>query len=192
MMAQGKDSRALKQLKIAVVGAKNAKVLQQWGLSPDFVPPDFVADSLVSHFPEAGGRIATNFISPRGQRGSTKCWCKEFTAAGAEVVEVPAYESGCPLVADEAAIAAHPGRPGRCDHLCQFENRGPHLPAAGPGGRRNLARVIGECRRCLDWPQNFRYLPGESWAESNIEAAEYTLEGLTQAIATWANSASSD
>jgi uroporphyrinogen III methyltransferase/synthase len=193
LMAQGKDSRALGQLKIAVVGAKTAKVLQQWGLSPDFVPPDFVADSLVSHFPEpvAGLRV----LFPRVASGGGRVLVQEFTAAGAEVVEVPAYESGCPLVADEAAIAALQAR--RVDvitfassktvvHTCQL-----------------LAQAVGE-----SWPDLLSNVAiasiGPKTSDTcqaklgrvDIEATEYTLEGLTQAIATWAkqntDNASSD
>jgi uroporphyrinogen III methyltransferase/synthase len=189
MLEQTKDSRALKHLKIAVVGKKTAKVLQEWGLLPDFVPPDFVADSLVSHFPEAvaGRRI----LFPRVESGGREVLVKEFSAAGAEVVEVPAYESGCPLVADEAAIAAI--QSGQIDvitfassktvvHTCQLLEQ-----ALGEGWQEPLAGVavasIGPktSDTCL-----------EKLGRVDIEAAEYTLEGLTQAIETWANSASSD
>jgi len=46
---QGKDARALAGVKIAVVG-ENLQSLKQRSLQPDFIPPDFVADSLVEHF----------------------------------------------------------------------------------------------------------------------------------------------
>jgi uroporphyrinogen III methyltransferase / synthase len=54
----GKDSRALAGVNIAAVGQKTAQSLQQHGIKPDFMPPDFVADALVTNFP----------IDPRGQR----------------------------------------------------------------------------------------------------------------------------
>jgi len=38
-------------VKIAVVGEKTAQSLKQRFIT-DFIPPDFVADSLVEHFPE--------------------------------------------------------------------------------------------------------------------------------------------
>ena len=38
-------------LKIAAVGRKTAQVLDDLGAAADFVPPSFVADSLIDHFP---------------------------------------------------------------------------------------------------------------------------------------------
>jgi uroporphyrinogen III methyltransferase/synthase len=46
----GQDSRALHSLKVAVVGRKTAEVLANYGISPDLVPTDFVADALVDAF----------------------------------------------------------------------------------------------------------------------------------------------
>jgi uroporphyrinogen III methyltransferase/synthase len=50
LLSQGKDARALAKIKIAVVGKKTAAILKERGLQPDFIPPNFVADSLIEHF----------------------------------------------------------------------------------------------------------------------------------------------
>ncbi|MBD2231693.1 uroporphyrinogen-III C-methyltransferase [Phormidium tenue] len=187
LLDQGKDLRALSGLKIAVVGRKTAAVLKKRGLVPDFIPPDFVADSLVDHFPEAvaGQRL----LFPRVESGGREVLVQEFTAAGAEVVEVAAYESGCPEVPDAGALAAL--KQGRVDvitfassktvvHTAQLLEQG-----LGAGWREVLKGVaiasIGpktsdSCHEIL--------------GRVDIEPAEYTLDGLTEAIAAWASASS--
>ncbi|MBE9156538.1 uroporphyrinogen-III C-methyltransferase [Nodosilinea sp. LEGE 06152] len=184
LLDQGKDLRALSRLKIAVVGRKTAAVLRKRGLVPDFIPPDFVADSLVDRFPEAvaGQRL----LFPRVESGGREVLVQEFTAAGAEVVEVAAYESGCPEFADPQALAAL--KQGRVDvitfassktvvHTAQLLEQ-----ALGAGWREVLKgaaiasigpKTSDSCREIL--------------GRVDIEPAEYTLDGLTEAIAAWAS-----
>lgn len=187
LLERGKDLRALSGLKIAVVGRKTAAMLRKRGLVPDFIPPDFVADSLVDHFPEAvaGQRL----LFPRVESGGREVLVQSFTTAGAEVVEVAAYESGCPEFADPEALAAL--KQGRVDvitfassktvvHTAQLLEQG-----LGSQWRSLLDRVaiasIGpktsdSCRDIL--------------GRVDIEPVEYTLDGLTEAIATWASASS--
>ncbi|OKH17897.1 uroporphyrinogen-III C-methyltransferase [[Limnothrix rosea] IAM M-220] len=94
LRALGKDARVLGHLKIAVVGTKTAKFLEQEGLKADFIPPDYVADSLVENFPEALDH--QKILFPRVETGGRNILVKELTAQGATIVEAPAYESGCP------------------------------------------------------------------------------------------------
>ncbi|WP_035992438.1 uroporphyrinogen-III C-methyltransferase [Leptolyngbya sp. KIOST-1] len=184
LLERGQDLRALSGLKIAVVGRKTAAVLKQRGLVPDFVPPDFVADSMVKHFPEpvAGQRL----LFPRVERGGREVLVQEFTAAGAEVVEVAAYETGCPEVPDPAALQALQG--GQVDvitfassktvvHTAQLLEQG--LGADWRGVLKGVAiasigpKTSDTCRELL--------------GRVDIEPAEYTLDGLTEAIAAWAS-----
>ncbi|WP_244982355.1 uroporphyrinogen-III synthase [Cylindrospermopsis raciborskii] len=99
MALQNKNQQALikeaiNRIKIAVVGEKTAQSLKTHHLEPDFIPPDFIADSLVNNFPEnlAGKKI----LFPRVESGGREILVKELTQKGAQVVEVPAYESLCP------------------------------------------------------------------------------------------------
>jgi uroporphyrinogen-III synthase len=184
LLEQGKDLRALSTLRLAVVGCKTAAVLRQRGLMPDFMPPDFVADALVDHFPAsvAGQRL----LFPRVESGGREVLVQEFTAAGAEVVEVAAYESGCPEAPDPNALTAL--KTGRVDvitfassktvvHAAQLLDQG-----LGERWRAVLEGVaiasIGPktsdtCRQVL--------------GRVDIEPAEYTLDALTEAIAAWAS-----
>ncbi len=82
-------------LKIAAVGKKTAGYLEKLGVKVDFVPPNFVADSLIENFPIACSGL--KILIPRVQSGGRTILTQAFSKLGAEVVEVPAYESRCPI-----------------------------------------------------------------------------------------------
>ncbi|WOD39541.1 uroporphyrinogen-III C-methyltransferase [Nodosilinea sp. E11] len=184
LLEQGQDLRSLAGLKIAVVGRKTAAVLRQRGLVPDFVPPDFVADSMVEHFPEtvAGQRL----LFPRVESGGREVLVQEFTAAGAEVVEVAAYESGCPAAPAPEALRALEQH--QVD-VITFASSKTVVHTA-----QLLEQGLGD-----DWRERLKGVAiasiGPKTSDScremvgrvDIEPAEYTLDGLTEAIASWAS-----
>jgi uroporphyrinogen III methyltransferase / synthase len=172
----GKDSRALAGVKIAVVGQKTAKSLQQYGIIADFIPPDFVADALVANFPTspAGQRI----LFPRVETGGREVLVREFTDLGATVVEVAAYQSQCPIEVDPIALAALQARQidiitfassKTVKNFCQLI--GSNLP---PGWQSDVTiasigpQTSATCRELL--------------GKVDIEASEYTLPGLVAAL----------
>ncbi|MBW4516981.1 MAG: uroporphyrinogen-III C-methyltransferase [Timaviella obliquedivisa GSE-PSE-MK23-08B] len=180
LLAQGKDARALAGIKVAVVGQKTADSLKQYGIQPDYVPPDFVADSLIEHFPEndlAGLKI----LFPRVETGGREVLVKEFVAKKAIVTEVAAYQSICvqeisPEVlnklSDVDVITFASSKTVNC--VCQLletrsrlERWDDSLCIASIGPQTSAA--------CKQW-----------LGRVDIEAEDYTLEGLTQAIVTWA------
>ena len=81
-------------LKIAAVGRKTANYLKDVGANVDFVPPKFVADSLIEYFPEP--KEGLKILLPRVQTGGRPVLGATFEKDGASVVEVSAYESRCP------------------------------------------------------------------------------------------------
>ena len=91
-------------LKIAAVGRKTAQRLEELGAAADFVPPAFVADSLIEHFPSSAWGL--RLLLPRVQSGGRTVLAEAFAEAGARVVEVPAYETGCPSGLPSDAVAA--------------------------------------------------------------------------------------
>lgn len=183
LAAQAKDVSALAQLKIAVVGQKTAAKLQQQNRQPDFIPPDFVADSLVEHFPDAEQLPNIKILFPRVETGGREVLVKELTAKGATVVEVPAYQSGCAkTMPAEIATALQQGK---IDIITFASSKTVNcfyqllqtLPAALPLSSAVSVASIGPqtsatCHDCF--------------GRVDIEAAEFTLEGLTQAIVKWA------
>ncbi|MFZ9952456.1 MAG: uroporphyrinogen-III synthase [Vulcanococcus sp.] len=91
-------------LKIAAVGRKTAARLEELGAPADFVPPAFVADSLIEHFPVSGWGL--RLLLPRVQSGGRTVLAEAFGEAGSRVVEVAAYESRCPQSLPPATAAA--------------------------------------------------------------------------------------
>ncbi len=172
----GKDSRALAGLKIAVVGKKTAQSLHQHGIMPDFIPTDFVADSLVSTFPVATAGLRILF--PRVETGGREVLVRELTERGASVVEVAAYQSQCPIAIDPTILLALQDRQidiitfassKTVQHFCQLigTSLSPDWQA------RVLIASIGPqtsatCRSLL--------------GKVDIEATEYTLAGLVAAL----------
>ena len=97
-------ARRPRGLKIAAVGRKTAAHLEALGAPADFVPPQFVADSLIEHFPVSGWGL--RLLLPRVQSGGRTLLAEAFADAGARVVEVAAYETRCPEGLPSAAVAA--------------------------------------------------------------------------------------
>ena len=83
-----------KKIKIAVVGKKTSLTLGELGIEADFVPPEFVAESLIENFPISG--YGLKVFLPRVQTGGRNLIADEFRNSGSRVVEVAAYETRCP------------------------------------------------------------------------------------------------
>ncbi|MDJ0736963.1 MAG: uroporphyrinogen-III synthase [Nostocaceae cyanobacterium] len=183
LMVLGKDVRALAGVKIAVVGEKTAQSLKKICLQPDFIPPNFVADSLVENFPEelSGKKV----LFPRVESGGREILVKELTVKGAEVVEVAAYQSCCPSsIPPEAELALKNqtidiitfASSKTVKFFCQLLQRllseksilnyleDVCIASIGPQTSKSCQSLIGRV---------------------DVEAQEYTLEGLTQALIKW-------
>ena len=93
-----------RSLKIAAVGARTAARLDALRAPADFIPPSFVAESLIDHFPVSGWGL--RLLVPRVQSGGRSVLGEAFSEAGARVVEVAAYESRCPERMPAATAAA--------------------------------------------------------------------------------------
>jgi uroporphyrinogen-III synthase len=181
--SQLQDVRALAAIKIAVVGEKTALRLKQRGLQPDFVPPEFVADAMVVNFPES--IEAKKILFPRVESGGRDILVKAFTDRGAEVTEVAAYQSACPEIPDPTAIAALKNRSVQVitfassktvKHFCELLQR-----SIGDGWQHDLEKIaIGSIGPQTS--KTCRALLGRV----DVEAQEFTLDGLTKAIVQWA------
>ena len=91
-------------IKIAAVGRKTASLLSDMDAKISFVPPTFVADSLVEHFPQS--QKGLKLFIPRVQTGGRSILSDYFKLNGAEVTEVAAYESSCPQEIPQITIDA--------------------------------------------------------------------------------------
>lgn len=191
LMALEKDVRTLANLKIAVVGEKTAQSLKEHSLQPDFIPPNFIADSLIENFPEqlAGKKV----LFPRVESGGREDLVREFRNQGAEVVEVAAYQSCCP--SDIPASAELALQSGTVDIITFASSKTVKFfnqlaeKIFSDNSENNQPSVVsnyleGVCIASIG-PQTskacHKYF---GWVD--VEASQYTLEGLTQAIIDWA------
>ena len=105
LLAKGLSLKNLSEnVKIAVVGQKTSQYLKKLGIQPSFIPPNFIADSLVKNFPLPLKGL--RFFIPRVQSGGRNIIAESFIKAGAYVREVAAYESKCPESIPEETINA--------------------------------------------------------------------------------------
>lgn len=181
LIAQGKDARALAGVKIAVVGEKTAQSLQQRCLQPDFIPPNFVADSLVENFPES--LAGKTVLFPRVETGGREVLVKELTAIGATVKEVAAYESRCPQNISPEALHALQNQKVDIITFASSKTVKNFCQLLINNGNANLDSV---CIASIG-PQTSKTCQ-ELLGRVDIEAKEYTLEGLAQAIELWETS----
>ena len=82
------------QFKIAVVGEKTAQYLSNNDINADYIPPDFIAESLVKNFPFPVKNL--HILIPRVESGGNNLIIDNLLSRGALVQEVAAYESRCP------------------------------------------------------------------------------------------------
>ena len=177
----GYDARALGTVKIAVVGRKTAAVLQKRQLNPDFIPPDYVADSLVANFPEQ--LVGQKILFPRVETGGREVLVKELTSQGAEVVEVAAYQSQCPPQIDPTAWQALQQQ--QIDVVTFASSKTVknfyQLLQQQLSSADELDSVLKDVGIASIGPQTSKTCL-ELLGRFDLEAAEYTLEGLTKAI----------
>ena len=189
LLSQGQDSSALAQLKIAVVGKKTAASLQKFSLKADFIPPNFVADSLVEKFPEQlpGKKI----LFPRVESGGREILIKELTEKGSIVTEVAAYQSQCPAQIEPLAKDALMRQ--KIDiitfassktvkHFVQLFEQD---LVTDSGNSKDINYQLQDICIASIGPQT-SLTCHQLLGRVDLEAKEYTLEGLTEVILDWA------
>lgn len=179
--AQGLDARALAGIKIAVVGKKTAASLQNYGLQSDFMPTNFVADSLVEEFPDA---IAEQtFLFPRVETGGRDLLVQQLRQQGATVVEVPAYQSRCPSQVSPTALAALQQK--SVDIVTFASSKTVkhfhQLLHAALGAHSSLQELLQDVAIAAIGPQTAQTCR-QQLGRCDVEAQEYTLEGLITSI----------
>jgi uroporphyrinogen III methyltransferase/synthase len=184
----GQDSRALATVKVAVVGRKTAEVLQQQGIVPDFIPPNYLADALVEHFPGGQNLQGLTCLFPRVESGGRETLTAELAVQGVHITEVAAYQSQCPkTVHPEVLDALQQARVDvitfasskTVDHFCQLlqQATGMEKNADAAPWRSWLAAV----KIASIGPQTSRSCE-KLLGRVDVEATEFTLDGLIQAM----------
>lgn len=167
--------------KIAVVGEKTAIHLKkEYGLKPDFIPPQFVSDSLIASFPRNNLKGA-KILYPQLEAGGRENIVSSFTALGAEVTAVPAYQSTC---ATQMPLSVK----------CAFESREIDIVTfASPKTVKCFHELIKASKSETILSDICIASIGEITSQKchqilqrvDIEAQPYTLDGLVKAIINW-------
>lgn len=182
----GKDSRALAGLKIAVVGKKTEIVLQKYGLKADFIPPNFIADSLIETFPE--NLLNQTILFPRVETGGRDILVKQLSEKGAKVTEVPAYQSGCPDSIHPDIWQALVNN--KIDIITFASSKTVHnfytlvQQQLDLNSRQDLSKLLDSICLASIGPQTSQACQ-KIFGRVTLEAQEYTLEGLTKALINW-------
>ncbi|MBD2175744.1 uroporphyrinogen-III C-methyltransferase [Pseudanabaena sp. FACHB-1998] len=185
LQQSGKDSRALHSLQVAVVGRKTAEVLANYGIKPDLIPKDFVADALMDAFLAIPDYVLTDkkMLFPRVESGGREILVEQLQQHGAIVEPVPAYESGCPEAIAPLALAAIQSQnldaiafasSKTVKHFCLLLDR--------MASQATWQKWLEPIKIASIGPQTSKTCH-ELLGRVDCEAVEYTLEGLAEAIA---------
>jgi uroporphyrinogen III methyltransferase/synthase len=170
LLTTGRDLRSLGSVKIAVIGPGTAQALAEYRIRADVQPERFDADALAAALaPVAGGK---RFLYPHASRGRDTL-PRELTKAGAVVEEIVVYTNADvtqpdPDIAERLAA-------GRVDWTT----------VTSSAIARSLAALFGEdlkkTRLASISPITSQALR-EAGCEPTAEAAQYTMQGLVEAI----------
>lgn len=180
LIVLGYDVRSLSQTKIAVVGRKTAAVLQTKLLNPDYIPPNYIADSLIANFPE--NLSGQKLLFPRVETGGREILVKELTNIGAEVFEVAAYQSQCPKQIDPQAWQALVQQQIDVVTFASSKTVKNFYQLLQQTSLASIESMLTNVCLASIGPQTSKTCH-ELFGRVDLEAAEYTLEGLTTAIA---------
>ena len=127
------DLRALKGVKLGVVGPATAERLTRLGLKVDLTPAEFRAESMLQAMTEAGDLHGVKILLPRADIGR-ELLADELRKQGAEVTEVVAYRT----------VVAEPEREGEPDiYRMLLERRIDVVTFTSASAVRNFVRVLG-------------------------------------------------
>ncbi len=171
----GLDARIFGAARVAAVGPRTAEVLRGRGIRADLVPGEHVAEGLVEALAAQGDLKGVSVLLPRA-KDAREVLPEELGRRGARVDVLPLYENVRPTAVPPEALAAL--KAGKLDAvtlasssaathyaaLCKEQGIDPtQIPCAviGPATKKT-AETLG--------------LPVAA------TAAEYTLEGLTEAL----------
>lgn len=170
LLTTGGDARRLGAVKLAAMGPGTAAELGRYGLRADLLPEEYRAESLAAAL--AGRAAGKSVLLARASRGR-EVLAEQLRACGAAVEQVVVYTSS-DVDAPEPAVAEAMGA-GRIDWAM----------VTSSAIARSLVRMFGDdlrrARLASISPITSEVLRGLGH-EPAVEAAEYTMAGLIEAI----------
>ncbi len=180
LSAQGLDARALGHLKICAIGPATAKELGNRNLSPDLIPAEYRAESVVEALGEEA-RQGRSFLLPRAQE-AREVLPQRLEELGGRVVVVPAYRTVVPEP-EKASEMEEMLSGGEVD-LVMFTASSTvnNLARIFPG--KTLPELLGGARVAVIGPITAQTAESHGLSVA-VQPREYTLEGLMEAVVAW-------
>lgn len=176
--ATGRGRSRLEQSRLAAIGPATAGALRDWGLTPEIVPGEYVAEALLDHLRRVvatGDRV----LLPRAAE-TRDVLVRELTAHGAHVTEVAAYRTRA--ATEHAAGLREALAEGRVD-VVTFTSSSTVRSFCSLFGAAELPRLLrGVTVACIG-PITRATAEGRGLA-TQIVPDDYTIPALARAIVT--------
>ena len=177
LAALGLDVRALKGPRIAAIGSATAQVLGEWGIRVDLVPERFVAEALAEAL-KAEGVAGKRVLIARAEE-AREVLSEVLSEAGAEVTVAPSYRTiPSPSAGPEIVRLVAEGT---VDVITFASSSSVRAFAGCVEGHDPASLLSGLTVACIGpvTAQTAR----EVGLTVDVEAEEYTIEGLVEALA---------
>jgi len=173
----GKSEADLLHLDIAAIGPATARVIEQHGLPVDVVPEKYVAESVVEALE---GEVKGKRVLLVRAKVARDVIPRELTALGAKVDVAEAYETVLPGTS-AAALRVVLRDPERRPHAITFTSSSTVHNFLDLLGKENVA-LLTDVKLASIGPVTSETMR-KLGLEPHIEAAEYTVPALAQALA---------
>ena len=173
----GKDCRVLGAAKVCAIGSETARALRDIGIRPDYIPPEFVAESIVKHFRNMRrlGHTALRVLILRAKR-ARDILPEGLKKSGFNITIIDLYDTVVPL---ESSLALKEALDERVD-IVTFTSS---------STVENFIKLVGRNYRSkLSGVKLASIGPVTSGAlkkfglKVGAEAKAYTIDGLVEAI----------
>ena len=173
----GRDWSARGRARIAVIGPATARALEAYGVTPDAMPEEYVADRL----PDVLGNVAGQHILLARADIARRTLADELRVRGADVDEIAAYRTTVRQVDVEALSALLDGGSVDAITFTSASTVRGFLEGMGSAGLPAAERLRGVTLAAIG-PITARALR-ENALEPAVLAAEHTMPGLVEALA---------
>jgi uroporphyrinogen III methyltransferase/synthase len=185
----GKDARAFAKAKICAIGPATAAALAKYNLKADLIPAKFVAESILESFQASGTINGQRFLLARADVARENL-ATGLTAMGAIVHEVVAYRQ---IIADENEVGPTGTSPAEMVQLLEAGQIDAVLFTSSNTVRNFAKRLATVATKPLKeylrntviasiGPITSAAARDEYDLEVTLEAPEFTIEGLVEAL----------
>lgn len=174
------------KLKIAAIGQATKDALENENIVCHFYPSKYIAESLVHEFPGYPGLNGVKILWPRTNVGRTYI-IDEFVKCGAVVDAVPGYKTSLPqnieVLSEEIKVLLQNSQLDVITLASAQTVKNFALIMKNKGlNSSEFSKCFGLCRLASIGPETSKAIRDEFGIEPAIEASQYTIGGLVNAI----------